>query len=152
MAKAIGMADLLYCQYVNRLHGRTGHLWQARFYSCVLGPTHLTNALCYVERNPVRAGIADRAWRYQWSSAAAHVGAEPDRTGLLDLAEWRRWQNPDAWREGLIRMQDDALLAEIRSKTHRGRPFASDSFISKLEATLGKRLRPLPHGRPRKQA
>ncbi len=32
-----------------------------------------------------------------------------------------------------------------------GRPLASDSFISKIEKTLNKRLRPLPIGRPKKE-
>jgi len=36
LAKAIGRTQLLYAQYVNRLHRRSGHLWQNRFYSCVL--------------------------------------------------------------------------------------------------------------------
>ena len=32
------------------------------------------------------------------------------------------------------------------------RPLGSDSFLSKLERALGRRLRPLPAGRPRKTA
>ncbi len=34
LAMAIGRANLEYSQYVNRVHGRSGHLWQNRFYSC----------------------------------------------------------------------------------------------------------------------
>ena len=34
LAKAIGRTHFLYAQYVNRVHGRSGHLWQNRFYSC----------------------------------------------------------------------------------------------------------------------
>ena len=117
-----------------------GHTW---------GP-HLSNALIYVERNPVRARILRRAWDYPWSSAAAHVGAA-DATGLLDLRAWRTRHDEDDWRERLQRREDDDLLAAIRLTTHRGRPLASDKFISKLESTLGRRLRPLPGGRPRKQ-
>src|SRR5580658_9625112 len=33
LAKAIGRTHWLYAQYVNKLHGRSGHLWQNRFYS-----------------------------------------------------------------------------------------------------------------------
>ena len=39
----------------------------------------------------------------------------------------------------------------IRRSLHTGRPLASDSFLSKLEHRLGRRLRPLPVGRPKKQ-
>ena len=49
-------------------------LWQSRFYSCSLGSSHFWRAMQYVERNPVRAKQVRRAWRYPWSSAAAHCG------------------------------------------------------------------------------
>ena len=33
LAKAVGRTHLTYAQYVNRLNGRSGHLWQNPFYS-----------------------------------------------------------------------------------------------------------------------
>jgi len=45
LANAIGRTHFRYARYVNRMHGRSGHLWQNRFHSCVLGPTHLVNTL-----------------------------------------------------------------------------------------------------------
>jgi len=44
----------------------------------------------------------------------------------------------------------DAEMERLRVRTHTGRPLGSDSFLSKLETLLGRRLRPLPVGRPRK--
>src|SRR5688572_33480527 len=44
-------------RWFNRKYGLSGHLWQGRFYSCVLDEAHLWSAVRYVERNPVRAGI-----------------------------------------------------------------------------------------------
>ncbi len=41
-------------------------------------------------------------------------------------------------------------LARIRLRTLMGWPLGSDSFLSELEALLGRRLRALPPGRPRK--
>ena len=35
-------------------------------------------------------------------------------------------------------------------RTQTGRPLGSDGFVSKLETLLGRRVRPLPVGRPRK--
>ena len=34
LAKTMGRVNLLYSQYLNYMHGRTGHLWQNRFFSC----------------------------------------------------------------------------------------------------------------------
>ena len=48
-----------YAAYLNARQGQSGHLWQGRYYSCPLEHAHLWMALRYVERNPVRAGMAD---------------------------------------------------------------------------------------------
>jgi putative transposase len=149
LAKAVGRTHFLYTQYVNRMHGRSGHLWQNRFFSCALEDVHLWRALCYVERNPVRAKRVRVAWRYPWSSAAAHTG-ERDRSGLLDLTEWAKHWKAEAWKEALRTPEDESELSTLRISTHRGRPLATDSFLSKLEHKLGRRLRPLSVGRPKK--
>ena len=78
-----------YAQYYNARHGRTGHLWQNRYFACSLGAGHLWAALAYVEMNPVRARLVERPGDYRWSSAAAHLG-RPDTTGLVDLDWWCR--------------------------------------------------------------
>ena len=56
-----------------------------------------------------------------------------------------------AWREALTRPEDAARVAKLRLWTSRGRPLGSDRFVAKLERLLGRRLRPLPVGRPRKK-
>ncbi len=40
---------------------------------------------------------------------------------------------------------------KLRNNTHTGRPLGSDGFMSKLEKIFGRRIRPLPVGRPKKQ-
>ena len=150
LAKAIGSTHLKYTRYINRLHGRCGHLWQDRFFSSPLDGEYFWRAMRYVERNPVRARLVRRAWRYAWSSAAAHVRGK-DATGLLDLADWREAVGSVGdWSQWLTRPEDEAVVARLRRWTLRGCPLGSDSFVSKLERTLGRRLRPLPVGRPRK--
>jgi putative transposase len=152
LARTIGTTHLIYSQYVNRLHGRSGHLWQNRFHSCPLDAAHEVAAVRYAERNPVAGGRAKMVrlpWRYPWSSAAAHIG-ERDQTGLLDLATWRRRYGPDAWKKVLGDPLDEKMVERLRSGIARGRPLGSDRFIAKLEAIFNRRLRPLPRGRPRK--
>jgi putative transposase len=150
MHKAVGGAHLIYTQYVNRLHGRSGHLWQNRFYSCALDDAHLILAMAYMERNPVRAGMVRKAWRYEWSSAKAHLD-DKDKSGILDMESWREHFEGIDWREFLERPEDKDMVKKIRINTSRGRPVASDKLMSKIEAKLGKRLRPLPVGRPKRE-
>ena len=146
LSKGVGRTNLRYALRLNRLHGRSGHLWQDRFWSCPLDNEHYWSAVTYVERNPVRAKLVRLAWRYPWSSAAHCDGR--DRTGLLDLASWeadKQWEGD--WRDALRRDEDDATVARLRTATMRNRPLGSGTFLSNLEALLGRRLR----ARPRKK-
>src|SRR5438270_3851341 len=88
-----------YAQYYNTRWGRTGHLWQSRFFGCVLASDHLWTALAYVERNPVRAAMVQEAAQYPWSSASAHV-LQKDASGILDMEWWRR-EGSENWEERL---------------------------------------------------
>jgi putative transposase len=151
LAKAIGRTHFVYAQYVNRLHGRIGHVWQNRFFSCPLDSAHRLAAMRYVERNPVRARMVRAAWRWRWSSAAIHCGDAKDAFGMLEASGWRRRWSPDAWRAILRQRDDEALVERLRRSTFNGRPLGGDRFIAKLEAKLNRRLRPNPVGRPRKK-
>jgi putative transposase len=150
LAKALGRTHFRYTQYVNRFHGRSGHLWQNRFYSCPLDEAHTLCAVRCVERNPVRAKMVRAPWRYRWSSAKAHVSGN-DAANLLDMKAWRRIRDSCRWKAQLRRADDEEELAALRSRTRTGRPLGSDSFVSKLETAVGRRLRALPVGRPRRQ-
>ncbi len=147
---AIGRTHFIYTQYINRLHGRSGHLWQGRFHSCPMDEAYTVAAMRYVERNPVRAKMTRAPWTYRWSSAAAHTGG-PDAAHLLDLDTWQELVPCVNWKEMLAQSDDKETTTALCLNTHTGRPLASDSFLSKLERKLGRRLRPLPVGRPRKQ-
>ncbi len=149
LAKGIGRTHFRYSQYINRFHRRSGHLWQGRFYSCALDERHQWQALEYIELNPVRAHLCRRAWRYAWSSAAAHTG-EGTAPELLDLRWWHEQFSPAAWRKELSQGLTDEEVMRMRLRTQTGRPLGSDAFLSKLETLLGRRVRALPVGRPKK--
>ena len=150
LAHAVGRTHFAYTQHVNRLHARCGHLWQGRFYSSPLDETHLWRALAYIERNPVRARLVRLAWRWPWSSAAAHVATARDTTGLLNEADWHTAWTPERWRQQLTEPTDDAWRLRFWRAAHTGRPLADDAWLAKLESSLGRRLRPNPVGRPRR--
>lgn len=71
-AKPNGRTHFRRSQYVNRRHGHSGHLWQDRSFSGGQDEVHMWPALCYIERDPVRAKMVWDAWRYLWPSAAAN--------------------------------------------------------------------------------
>lgn len=148
LAKALGRTHFMYSQFVNRLHKRSGHLWQNRFFSCPLGSKHAADAARYVEQNPLRAKLRKDPVAWPWSSAKAHVsGIDP--TGLLDMEGWREIYRGEEWERELRRKLDPTTLRDIRTASHTGRPLAGDSWLAKLETKLGRRLRPLAVGRPR---
>ncbi len=150
LSKALGRTHLMYAQYVHRLHGRLGHFWQNRFYSCPLDEAHAHNAAAYVELNPARAGMVKSAWDYAWSSAGAHCGEAGDPSGLLVLTDWLAGVSAEEWKATLRAIaQSDRAIECLRLHTRTGRPLGDDTFLSKVETLLGRRVRALPKGRPK---
>lgn len=70
----------VHCRYakcLNARRSRTGHLWQNRYYSCALGPTHLWPVIGYVEANPVRAGLIEEGAAYPWPAHGRQADQKP---------------------------------------------------------------------------
>lgn len=150
LAKGIGRTHYLYTHYINRRHGRSGHLWQNRFFSCPLDEPYFLSAVRYVERNPVRARRVRKAWRYPWSSAALHVAGR-DASGLVSFSDWPAYYKGARWERQLQEPEDGRLTGAIQRSTFKGRPLGSDRFISKIETLVGRRFNAAPLGRPRKR-
>jgi putative transposase len=130
-----------YAQYVNTRRGRSGHLWQGRFYSCPLEGAHLATALRYVEENPCRVGLAERAQDYRWSSAAVHCGIRGDEYDVLDLNFWERAGGRATWEEMYGAGISEEEFERLRQCTYGGRPFGSDEFVTRMEETFGRSWR-----------
>ena len=62
----------------NLRYGKSAHLFRNRPHCVeVLSQAHLVNAILYVVRNPLRAGLCVRAWEWPYSSYRATVGYAP---------------------------------------------------------------------------
>jgi putative transposase len=120
---------------------RTGHLFQSRFFRCPLETAHLRRALAYVERNPVRAGMVERAEQDRWSGAAVHLELEQDRPGLVDEPFWREFGGAEAWRELLMSPEELSELRLLRRCTFAGRPYGSERFLEEMEERFGRKRR-----------
>jgi putative transposase len=149
LALALEQAHGRFAAYFNARRLSSGHVWQGRFYSCPLDEPHLWTALCYVEINPVRAGLAEAPEAFAWSSAAAHCSGAGD--GVLDLTFWREVWTPTAWSRHLRAATDESEAAEIHRNTHTGRPLGASAFVASLEKALNRKLAPARGGRPPKQ-
>jgi putative transposase len=149
------LADVLkalhtrYAQHVNWTHRLSGRLWQGRFFSCPLDESHCLAAVRYVECNPVRAGLVEKAESYRWSSAASHV---EHRVNPLLSDQWREETGIEDWSSWLSEGVDEATITRLRRSTKRGRPLGSESFITHLETMTRRVLRARRVGRPSKTA
>lgn len=151
LAKTFNATHMRYAQYFNEKIGTKGHLWQGRFYSCVLEENHLIAAAKYIERNPVRAKLVNKPWEWKWSSASVHIGTNDVQIiKLKDL--FRIIDMPQEVWKSFIDTDDNGKEVEcIKKFTLTGWPLGNEEFIKKLEQKVGKRLQALPIGRPKKQ-
>ena len=148
----------------HRRYGSSGHVWQGRFKSFPVQHRRLTagqrargvmeagdpvlDVLRYVERNPLRAGLAASAQRWPWSSL--HWWTQPDAAPV-----WWDPQvvyRPQDWLELVNRPQSEEELAALRRCAARGRPFGSERWVRRLAADCGLESTLRPRGRPRKEA
>jgi putative transposase len=138
-----------YSQYFNKKLKSCGHLWQGRFYSCVLDEPHLVAATRYIERNPVRAQFVEKPWQWEWSSASTHINLP--HKGIIKLGDiFQMVDMPCAgWRDFIDTTDDLMEVDSIRKHTLTGRPLAGEQFTKKLEESFKRRLSALPRGRPR---
>ncbi|MDD4956321.1 MAG: transposase [Candidatus Omnitrophica bacterium] len=75
--------NLSYCKWHNSRYEQSGHLWQGRYKSYIVQKDqYLVNCITYVEFNPVRAKICQRAEEYPWSSYSSRTLGVP--SPLLD--------------------------------------------------------------------
>jgi len=144
LSKTMGRAHRRHARWVNLRHGWSGHLWANRFHSSLLDEIHLRNAICYVELNPVRAGMVTRAEDYRWSSARFHCFGAEDRLVsttlgyVTDGRQWAEWLS-----EGL----PDAAAGTLRRNTATGRPSADPDYVRLLEKRLSRTIHPRRRGR-----
>ncbi|MBX9604033.1 MAG: hypothetical protein K2X35_23710 [Bryobacteraceae bacterium] len=94
-----------------------------------------------MERNPVRAGITDKAEIYTWSSAAAHCGLGAwDKLAGGDFGQ--KGHNPNRWKRLLeTRGALEALEARIREATRDMAAAGPAEFLETMEFLTG---RPAP--------
>ncbi len=140
LAKGVGLLHNDFSRWQLIQQSTKGHLWQSRFYSTPMDEDHFWEALRYIELNPVRAGMVQKAWEWPWSSARSHVMGI-DNSGTLQMDCWSRKFDGKQWKKFLEEgLRANAEIARIRTSTRTGRPLGSKEFIDKLEKMTGRTL------------
>ena len=127
----------------------TGHLYQGRFKTFPIEEDqHLLAVLRYVERNPLRASLCEKAEDWKYTSLWRRSNGDQHSPTLL--SDWPI-PRPRQWISMVNRPQNENEENAIRKSLKKGCPYGSKQFVSqsavrlKLEHTLRSR------GRPKKQ-
>lgn len=144
-------AHMQYSQYYNKKMRTAGHLFQGRFFSCIMNEQHTLACARYIERNPVRAKLVKKPYLWKWSSAKVHWGIdkhdELEVNKLFDYVE----EKQKNWKTFMKTPDNLDEVTRIRQQTLKGRPLGGNDFIEKLETKLKRVLKLKPKGRPKKK-
>ena len=127
-----------------------GHVYQGRYKSFPIETDeYFYQVARYVERNALRANLAESADQWRWSSLwrREHGTAEDRRL----LGGWPL-SRPRRWCEFVNEPQTEAEVNAIRHAVNKGRPYGSESWIAKTAKQLGLEPTTRRRGRPRKVA
>jgi len=145
-----------YVRHINATYRRTGTLWEGRYRAAPIDSEAYFLACCrYIELNPVRARMIRHPRDYRWSSYATHAQGAIDRLvsghELFDRLGAHPSQRQKPYRE-LFRAAPDAEFVDaLRAATNGGWALGEARFKRQIAKTLGRRVTPLPRGRPPKQ-
>jgi putative transposase len=116
-----------------------GAVYQGRFKAIPVRDDHHFLRVCrYVERNPLRASLVDRAEAWHWSSL------RQERSPWL--VDWPV-QRPDDWIAEVNTPQTCGELEAIRNAIRSGLPFGDEQWRTSI-LTLHRGAAPRPRGRP----
>ena len=144
-------AQWLTVTHVRRWHAHhhsvgNGPIYQGRFKSFpVQEDDHLLTLCRYVERNPLRANLVERAEEWRWSSLWHRTHA----TQVPWLSVWPL-SVPANWTAHVNQVQTESELAALRRVVQRGAPYGDDAWQTRTATALGLESALRPRGRPRK--
>jgi putative transposase len=144
-----------YVRVTNRIHARTGTLWEARFRSSLVdSENYLLLCQRYIELNPVRAGLVHDPSAYPWSSHLYYAAHRASRVITEHPVYLRLGLNAGERRMAYLSLFTEALndhvLRHIRAAINSDSAFGSDAFLDDAEAKLGRSVRLPARGRPAK--
>ncbi len=128
----------------------TGHIYQGRYKSFpVQSDEHFLTVCRYVERNALRAGLAEHAEDWRWCSLWRREQSPEQSAMLLSQDRWPV-ALPRNWVATVNRAETGAELDALHQCVARGRPFGGLTWLARTVRRLGLENTLRPRGRPRK--
>ncbi len=144
-----------YVRHINTTYHRTGTLWEGRFRSAVIDTDrYLLACMCYIELNPVRAGMIKSPNGYHWSSFKANAWGDagelitphPVYCALGKTGDERQM----AYRALIQERLGEDVVGHIRRATQRGEVIGKERFRAQVASVLERRVTKFKHGGDRK--
>lgn len=126
-----------------------GSLYQGAYKSFIVQEDkHLIDLIRYVEQNPLRAKLVNRAEDWRWGSLYWRMSGSPQSKKLIDPLPT---QLPTNYLVSVNELYNDDTLDTIRVSVQKGTPFGGEEWVAQTVAThhLESTLR--QPGRPRKK-
>lgn len=126
-------------------HKTTGHVWQGRFKSFIIqNDKYLLSALRYVEANPVRSHLVNRAEEWPWSSHKESIGAIEHF--VIDPIPM---ELPIDWNKCVNDVMSEEDILQLRQSIRRQSPYGTQDWKLSISNLLGLESTIRPMGRPR---
>lgn len=144
----------VYTQRYNRRHKCDGPLFRGRYKSILIDTgSYLLQAVRYIHRNPLRAGLADRLDAYQWSSHKGYISIAKKwdwlhKNHILSLLSKNRknWlRDYKKW----VSVEEEDTIGKKLNGAKWPVCLGSQSFIDKIKETYGsqKIIKDIPSSR-----
>lgn len=128
----------------------SGHLYQGTYKSFPVQDDEHFLAVCrYVEQNPLRAALVQRAEDWRWSSLGQNSVRNSGEQKPV-ISEWPV-PKPQDWVSWVNHALTDKELETLRLSAQRGRPYGSESWQMRIARRLGLESTFHSRGRPRRE-
>jgi len=142
-----------YVRYINHTYKRTGTLWEGRYKASLVDTNnYLLVCMCYIELNPVRAGMTGVPGEYKWSSYRANAYGEcssciTQHPVYIELSKDKE-ERLFNYRELFLGKLAYDQLHDIRDALNQELVLGDSCFKEKIEMMTNRRAVPGKPGRP----
>ena len=155
IAKMMQAVGRHYVPYFNHVHQRTGTLWEGRYKACLVADdAYLLHCYRYIELNPVKPGMVERAEDYRWSSHSTNAYGMPSSIitphDLYTQLGKTKDDRLNAYRALFDAHQPLRIKQEIETILKKGLVLGNDQFKQQVATLLEREVNPRSAGRPRR--